>query len=195
MPAGRGKGDCDDVSMSEGRGRGRPRGEATDMVMPGSYAPKKLGDIHRQMIAMRVSGMRNKEIAELLGYTQSRVSIILSDPRAKELAAKLGGEVIREFQKDVGESIKSYTAEALESIVHLMRHAESESVRFGASRDIMDRGGFKPKETVTLAHVAIESEDARRILDAIQEAREPIEELVMVEDSAGVFAVEDELGV
>ena len=156
-------------------------------------APKEFSATHWHMFAMRASGMRPGEIASALGYSPSRVSVILNDPRAKALVARMTGDVLRDFQLDVRDLIQSYTGEAVETVATLMRHAESEPVRLGAARDLLDRGGFKPKEVVTHAHVEIDHEDAQRILGALKEAKEEAPVFEMVEDSAGVFRSSDDV--
>lgn len=150
-------------------------------------SPKEFSTTHWHMFAMRAAGMRPGEIADATGYSASRVSVILNDPRAKAIVARMTGDVLRDFQLDVRDLIQSYTGEAVETVATLMRHAESEQVRLSASKDLLDRGGFKPKEVVTHAHVEIDHEDAQRILSALHESQQQAPALEMVEDSAGVF--------
>lgn len=151
------------------------------------WEPDEFGPQHMQMLAMRAAGMRPGEIAAATGYSVSRVSVILNDPRAKTLISQMTGQMLREFQLSVRETIQSYSGEAIETIATLMRHAESEQVRLGAAKDMADRAGYKPREVITHAHVEIDNEDALRILDAIKEAGMDEPELEFLQDSAGVF--------
>lgn len=169
-----------------------PADEQVEGSLP-DYAPNELSPTHFHMIAMRAAGMRPGEIAKALGYSNSRVSVILNDPRAKQLVSRMTGDVLREFQLDVGEQIVSYAAEAAETVAGLMRMAESEQVRLSASKDILDRAGYKPKEVVTHMHAEIDHEDAQRILTALRESKEKAPELEFVEDSAGVFRQKDDV--
>lgn len=165
---------------------GIPREQAEQAGLR-EWEPLEFGPQHMQMLMMRAAGMRPKEIAEATGYSQSRVSVILNDPRAKKLIPQLTGQMLREFQLDVREMIQSYSGEATETIGSLMRHAESEQVRLASAKDLLDRAGFKPKEVVQHTHVEIGADDAKRILAAIMEAREPEPELEFIQDSSEVF--------
>ena len=48
----------------------------------------------------------------------------------------------------VAELARSYTAEAIETLVHLMRHGKDERVRGTAAQALLDRGWDKPKVEV-----------------------------------------------
>ena len=45
----------------------------------------------------------------------------------------------------VAELARSYTSEAIETLVHLMRHGKDERVRGTAAQVLLDRGWGKPK--------------------------------------------------
>lgn len=166
-----------------------------DGSAPVPFAASELDPTHMQMLVLRAAGLRPGQIAEITGYSPSRVSVVLNDPRAKAMIHRMAGDNIRQQLVDARELIQSYVGEAIETVAELMRDAESEPVRLGAAKDILDRGGFKPKEVVSNESVSIANEDARRILEALREARQPEPALDFVEDSAGVFRkVEDVTG-
>ena len=48
----------------------------------------------------------------------------------------------------VAELARSYTSEAIETLVHLMRHGKDERVRGTAAHALLDRGWGKPKGEV-----------------------------------------------
>lgn len=54
----------------------------------GAAKLKKLNSKHMTMISMHLAGARNSEIADHFGCTQSRVSLVLTDPLAKEVIAR-----------------------------------------------------------------------------------------------------------
>jgi len=51
---------------------------------------------------------------------------------------------------DVKELARDYTAEAVEALAYLMRHAESEAAKVAAVKEILDRGHGKPKQAVDI---------------------------------------------
>lgn len=154
---------------------------------PPPYTPAELSPTHLQMLTLRAAGLRSGQIAELVGYSPSRTSTILNDPRSKAMIERMAGDLLRSNLAEARELIQSYAKEAVETVAALMREAESEPVRLGAAKDLLDRGGFKPKEVIQSDQVNIGDEDARRILEALREARQPEPALEFVQDSHGVF--------
>ena len=63
----------------------------------------------------------------------------------------------------VAELARSYTSEAVETLVHLMRHGKDERVRGTAAQALLDRGWGKPK-------VEVVAEAGGGYLEALQAA-------------------------
>lgn len=67
--------------------------------LPNGAKPlKKLTKKHKQMIQLHLEGMSNNDIAEGVGMTPSRVSIILNDPLARAWAQSQMQDFELEFQ-------------------------------------------------------------------------------------------------
>jgi hypothetical protein len=151
------------------------------------WEPKKINSRHQHVAALKAAGLRNKEIAELTEYSPSRVSVILGDPRIVALVNQFTSQIVTNVTQDTGEYIKGHTLEAAQSVVALMRGAESEQVQLSASKDLLDRGGFKAKEQIQVTNDYIEGREVSRLVAALEEAATPPPALDFVEDSAGVF--------
>ena len=65
-------------------------------------------------------------------------------------AWKLKKELSREISKRMQEKFVDKAPLAFGTLVELMNDSDSDTVRLQASKDIMDRGGFKPKDTMVI---------------------------------------------
>ena len=157
------------------------------------YHPKTFSSRHKIIVALSASGMKSGEIAREMGLQLATVSKILGDPRAKVLKTQLNTEFIEQLTQDTQEVIQSHTLEAANKMVSLMRGAENERVQQTSAMDILDRGGFKPKEHTVTTSFKVPPEDAKRLIDALIESRKPPEELEMIQDSSGVFRKDDDI--
>tara|TARA_Y100000004_G_scaffold146549_1_gene167462 strand:- start:507 stop:983 length:477 start_codon:yes stop_codon:yes gene_type:complete len=72
-------------------------------------------------------------------------------------AWKLKKELSREISKRMQEKFVDKAPVAFGTLIELMNSSDSDTVRLQASKDIMDRGGFKPKDTMVI------EEDAKSI--------------------------------
>ena len=78
-----------------------------------------------------------------------------------------GGRPKDEFK--VAELARSYTVEAVETLVELMRHSKDDRVRGTASQALLDRGWGKAK-------VEVATSGGQRYIEALQAAAEVIRE-------------------
>ena len=72
-------------------------------------------------------------------------------------AWKLKRELSREISKRMQEKFVDKAPVAFGTLIELMNSSDSDTVRLQASKDIMDSGGFKPKDTMVI------EEDAKTI--------------------------------
>lgn len=158
------------------------------------WEPNELSPKHEQMVALSAAGLKGKEIAGMLGMSEARVSVILNDPRAKKLRRQLTGSLIRELAVETAEVIQSHTIEAVETLVGIMRHGDSDGVRLRAAENFLDRGGHpKVKEQIQQDKLPpLDDEKVELLRRAIQEATGGGEEVEMIEDTSGVFASKDD---
>ena len=154
------------------------------------YEPQRLNTRHMQILLLTASGLKGVEIAEIMDMSQSRISVIKNTPQAGAIIARLRGELQRGYIQDIKGAITSYTGEAVERIADLMR-GENESVALSAAKDILDRGGYKPREVTVAAQVNIDSKQAEQLMNALVEGRRPEEELVYIQDSSKALGTTD----
>ena len=72
-------------------------------------------------------------------------------------AWKLKRDLSKEISKRMQEKFVDKAPIAFGTLIELMNSSDSDTVRLQASKDIMDRGGFKPKDTMVI------EEDAKSI--------------------------------
>jgi phage terminase small subunit len=65
-------------------------------------------------------------------------------------AWKLKRELSREISKRMLEKFVDKAPVAFGTLTELMNESDSDTVRLQAAKDIMDRGGFKPKDTMVI---------------------------------------------
>lgn len=155
------------------------------------WSPKQLSPKHLRVIHLHSTGLfSGKEISELLDISQSRISVIVNDPRAQELVAEYQRKAIAETTVEAEEVIKASSVEAAKTVVQLMRNAASERIRQTSAFGILDRSGIHGKGNGNGTGPEggkLDPESAKLIAEALRETREPVQALEMVEDTAGVF--------
>ena len=65
-------------------------------------------------------------------------------------AWKLKRDLSKEISKRMQEKFVDKAPVAFGTLIELMNSSDSDTVRLQASKDIMDRGGFKPKDTMVI---------------------------------------------
>lgn len=152
-----------------------------------SWEPAELSPRHRAVIALHASGLKNYEIAEATGYSESRISVILGHPDAELQAATMTTDHITQLVQDVREMIAGAAKEAFLRNVHLMRHAKKEETQQRSIFDILDRAGFKAKDNPQPASVTFTGEAALDLVSALRESAEDVDEYPPVESTGTVF--------
>lgn len=178
--------------------RGRPREDGRENVEYAGrklkpWEPKKIGTKHKHMAALSAGGLSNQEVAEVVGMSESRVSVMLNDPRVVKLKRQLVDEYVREMAEDTAEVIQSYTRRAAEKIAELMEYSDKDGIQLRAAENFLDRGGHpKVKEQVQTEKLPpLDNEKVDLLREAIREATGEEEEVEMVQDTSGVFIPEE----
>ena len=81
-----------------------------------------------------------------------------------------GGRPRDEYK--VAELARSYTTEAIDTLVDLMRHGKDDRVRGTAAQALLERGWGKPRVEVATTHKS----DSESFIEALQEVAERIKE-------------------
>lgn len=108
-----------------------------------AWSPDKWTPRHRIVVALHLGGDKNREIAEKLGLSEGRVSIILNDPRAVHEIERMSRQVA-DRTVDTHLRLRLYANEALDEIVEELRTSRSEKIRQKAAFGLLDRAGFTP---------------------------------------------------
>ena len=88
-----------------------------------------------------------------------------AEQKGYELKKLLRGPIQEEVLKHIGDCLPV----ALHHLTDLPENSESESVRLGAVKDLLDRGGLKPIERVETTSVErMSEEEIQRELDALR---------------------------
>ena len=157
------------------------------------YHPKVFSERHKIIVALSALGWKGPAIAAEVGMEPTTVSKILGDPRAKVLKKKINEQYIEETLISTQERIQSNTLAAADKVIELMNGADSERVQQTSAFDILDRGGFKPREQSVSTQIKIGAKDISRLVNALEESKQEPEELEMVQDSSGVFKEVDDV--
>lgn len=133
------------------------------------YHPDTFTHRHRLVVLLKATGLTNKQIAQELGYTENRVSVIVNDPRAPAVMESHAQEVADSLE-DVRLRLKLYAQEALTEVVDEMRYCEDARVRQRAAFGILDRAGYSKIEKKFVASAQVDAEAGSEIAEALRES-------------------------
>lgn len=106
------------------------------------WSPQHFHTRHQLICKLHACGLRNKEIAQALGLTESRVSIILNDPRAAEYIRQMVEEVGDKYL-DMHASFRALAPKALKVVTAIMDDDEAPAgVRSRNAFELLDRAGY-----------------------------------------------------
>lgn len=141
-----------------------------------ALAPKRLRPRHRQVVMLHELGYSGREIGEMTGYSEPRVSIILSwrGPEIDEYRHQARNQVIGRTL-DVADRIALHAGEMLDIMVdHARKTTDATNSRL-AARDILHMAGYSPVKRVANLHanvqVPYEIQQAVEQLDKFQEVQ------------------------
>lgn len=169
--------------------RGTPRGqeyfpaERDDLE---SYQPKRFNSRHRAVCILLAQGFANNEIAEITGYSESRVSTIKNDPRATAVIREAEKEFMNSLG-DVASKIEALAHEAVDVAAQVMRDAKDESVALRSAFGLLDRGGYGKVQKNINMNADLSGEAMRALLREEKEAEaqdDAIDVSYSIEESA-----------
>ena len=100
--------------------------------------------------------------------TQSAIKAGYSEKAAHARGHELKNRNQAEIEKKTRAAIRSLVPGALAQLKSLALEGESEAVRFQATRDILDRAGFKPKDVVETVTVEKSTDELRAELEQLR---------------------------
>lgn len=136
--------------------------------------PKRIRPRHKMAVALSMAGWKNTEIAKQLGYTETRISIILQsqhpDLRAvrKEMADRVAmesGDIVLRFYQESGKS--------LDTLIEIRDDRESpRSERRQSALAILDRAGYTPIKKQINLDASAPTQELSNIVSQLDKANE-----------------------
>lgn len=133
------------------------------------YHPDTFSHRHRLVVLMSAAGWKNKDIAQHMGFSQSRVSVILNDPRARGVLREESKKVA-EGLDDVRRRLEILSREAVDELEDELHEVEDPRVRQRAAFGILDRAGYGKTEKKEVRHGTLDEEDSSQIAQALRES-------------------------
>ena len=136
---------------------------------------KKLRPRHRNVLMLHEAGYTNNQIADLTGYTPTRVSIILSwkDPEIEEIRKDFQRRVI-DKTAEVGVKVQLMADEMLEIMAGHARKTENANNSRLAARDILHMAGYSPVKRTINADVKVPLEEFNAAITQMDKANEVV---------------------
>lgn len=142
-----------------------PRGRALK-----SWEPDRLDERHLNVIMLRASGMDQGRIAQVTGFTEPWVSIVLNHPDAQTVLAKIIGYAADNVL-DLNGRIQATAAEAFDKVVNVMRVTPDEALASRNAFEILKMAGYGPLEKKQVNHqFGLSDEGAHELAMAMREA-------------------------
>lgn len=133
-----------------------------------SYHPNKFSQRHKLVCTLHAAGLRNVEIAEVLDYSEERVSMILNDPRA-EKHIQQAAKAVQSSVADVGLRLKLLASEAVDELEYELRAVTDVKVRQRAAFGVLDRAGYGRMETQVRVSGELSDQAVEELSDALRE--------------------------
>lgn len=145
------------------------------------WHPEEFGSRHILTAKLHAAGLRNNEIESITGYSQSRVSHILNDPRAKEIIEDTRRRITDDID-DVALRLRALSNEALDKVVDIMRFSDDETAAQRSAFSILDRAGYGKIDKRIEAQAVISDAAAEKLLLASQDAGRIVDADYTIED-------------
>lgn len=140
---------------------------------------------HREIARLHAMGKTNNQICEKLGYSQSRVSILLGTPA---LRAEVDRYRNRLYEQDVITAIKDLGSDSVRVLEEIIRNPnEKSSLRADQARWVLEKLTGKAKQEVT-----VESNTLAAFMDTLRQMQAAGESLDVIDVSPGAPKVRAE---
>lgn len=87
------------------------------MANTSSVPPKKITPRHHQLAVFKAMGLSNATIEERTGYTQSRISVLLSDPRIDALVIEYRNQFLSSQLADQSQRLTQELGKTLDTVI------------------------------------------------------------------------------
>ena len=97
-------------------------------------------------------GLSKEDIAQILGLTVDQVSNVQMSAGYVSLLNQIAKNIYERDQNNLRAGFLKHSKKALQRIVSLVEDADEDKVSLEASKDLLDRAGFRPVDTVEHKH-------------------------------------------
>lgn len=139
------------------------------------FLGKKVKERHKMVVMLHVTGWKNNEIAAAMGYTQGRVSIILSSKRPELQAVRAeAAQRVLDNTVDLQAKFALYAPDALDRMVEIMNQTEDVANARLAAKDVLDRAGYSPVKKTAHVEATVPFDQLAALLPQIEKANEAV---------------------
>lgn len=146
---------------------------------------QRLQGHHLRMVELRLSGLKNVEIAKVMKMSPENVSLVLSSPlfqdelaKRREQRNRIKDEIAGVQENDANRILADAESTAAQTMSDLLQ-SQDEKMKFSAAKDILDRRGLGKGTQVPVTHITIDR------LNLLVQAQNEAEQL-SVQPSTGV---------
>lgn len=132
--------------------------------------PKEHNHVHNLIVQLAAVGTSNNNIAEAVGLTPSRISIILSQPEMKSKIAKVQEQY---WGSNADKRFKHLLPKAIDVAERVLNESSDDKLQVDVAFRLMDRALGKPKQEVAVTGNLLSELMSR--LDNQEQMREVIE--------------------
>lgn len=138
--------------------------------MPANKGPQRLTERHRNAAYLAALGKKPSEIAQELGFSPQRVSVLMASPLFQALVEQYRAELVSE--EEIAKKLRRNVHKATDVVYDLMDD-DDPRVKLGAARTSLEFG--RPRQVEERSERIIRLEFDASILRQIQQAYEGFE--------------------
>lgn len=98
-------------------------------------------------------GLDKEDIAQLLGMSVEQVSNVQMSDAYVSLMNQIAKNIYEKDQNNLRAGFLKHSKKALQRVVQLVEEADEDKVSLEAAKDLLDRAGFRPVDTIEHKHV------------------------------------------
>ena len=151
------------------------------------WEPEKLNPTSLQVVLLRASGMKQRDIAEFMNLTQgtkmtdSHVSIIVNHPDARTILTQLISYAADEVA-DLRTRIQAYAGEGLDAAVNIMRTNNDKRLVAKIAFEFLDRAGYNTvQKSISATTIVAPKGSVEGLAQAIAESAQEVHADYVVE--------------
>lgn len=147
-----------------------------DTMEPNPESGHPLKPRHRELARLHALGKTNNEICAILGYSTSRVSILVNNPAIRREVDRYRNRL---YDRDLTTAIKDLGYDSVEVLEQMLRSDDAKlKDRVDAAKWVLEKVSGKPRQ-----EISVESQSLNRFFDLLQDLKDRGETLDITPDS------------